>query len=71
MSAHKGFKVASTAWTAADLSFRAFNVGSTGKLSAGAEGLSLASSWSALQGGASYLSKASAAPTGRLLDLFG
>jgi hypothetical protein len=71
VSAHKGFKVASTAWTAADLSYRAFNVGSTGKLSAGAKGLSLASSWSALQGGAGYLSKASAAPKGRLLDLFG
>jgi hypothetical protein len=71
VSAYKAFEVASTAWTAADLSVRAFNVGSTGKLSAGAKGLSLAPAMSALQGGASYLSKASAAPTGRLLDLFG
>ncbi|MHC4081528.1 MAG: hypothetical protein ACYSU2_09450, partial [Planctomycetota bacterium] len=70
VSAYKGFEVASTAWTAADLSVRAFNVGSTGKLSAGAQGLSLAPAVSALQGGAGYLSQA-AAPKGRLLDLLG
>jgi hypothetical protein len=70
VSAYKGFEVATTAWTAADLSFRAYNVGSTGNISAGAQGFSLASAQSLLQGGASQLSRVSA-PTGQLLDLFG
>ncbi len=70
VSAYKGFEVASTAWTAADLSVRAFNVGRTGKFSAGAQGLSLSPVLSMLRGGAGQLSRVSA-PTGRLLDLFG
>jgi hypothetical protein len=70
VSAYKGFEVASAAWTATDLSFRAYNVGSTGDISAGAQGFSFASAHSLLQGGASQLSRVSA-PTGQLLDLFG
>jgi hypothetical protein len=70
VSAYKGLDAASTAWTVADLATRGLNIGSTGKLSAGEQGLSLAPALSLLGGGAGQLGQA-AAPTGRLLDLLG